>query len=260
MSIFPIILMTVLAVWALCATVLAVVSARRLRREQEAHGVAQDRMDRYRAALRRSEEKASAVALQFEALQREYVALHRSREESEAEPPERPVPTVMIDCLDISGEIGTLFEHVARVATAIRDYSAYTRGHYGPEHSKARYDLLWLSDCLHTFDRVGKALAAGSQRSLASACQELLQMYDAYLTDGSGYDSRDTFRRLSERVPLRAVSDAIRSIAMKTAVPPASTSEMPAPATIPPVSAPVTGPPPTSGQRSMPGSALAQQA
>lgn len=222
MSVFPIILMSVLAVWATCATVLAVVSARRLRRERTAHGETQDRIGRYRAALRRAEEKAQAVAQQLEALQLEYAALRQSVEESEAEPPERPVPTVMIDCLDISGEIGTLFEHVARVATAIRDYSAYTRGHYGPEHSKARYDLLWLSDCLHTFDRVGKALAAGSQRSLAAACQELLQMYDNYLADSSGYDSRDTFRRLGDRVPLAGVSEAIRSIAMKTTSPEAA--------------------------------------
>ena len=78
------------------------------------------------------------------------------------------------------------------------------------------YDLLWLADCLHTFDRVGKALAGGSQRALAAACEELLSMYDAYPRDGSGYDSRDTFRRLAERVPLAGVTDAIRAIVMKT--------------------------------------------
>lgn len=256
MSIFPIILMSVFAGWAICATVLATVYARRLRNEREAHGQAQDRNARYRTALRRAEEKAAAVALQFEALQREHASLRQAAQENEAGPAERPVPTVMIDCLDISGEIGTLFEHVARVATAIRDHSAYTRGHYGPEHSKARYDLLWLSDCLHTFDRVGKALAAGSQRALASACQELLSMYDSYLVDSSGYDSSDTFRRLSDRVPLTGVSDAIRSIAMKTAAPAAA-----AVATAPsaPVSAPVPGPPPAP-ERHVPGSALAQQA
>lgn len=220
MSIFPIILMTVFAGWAVTATLLAVASGRRLRNEQAAHEEAMGRNARYRAALRRAEEKATAAAMQLDALQREHASLRQALEASEAGPPERPVPTVMIDCLDISGEIGTLFEHVARVATAIRDYSAYTRGHYGPEHNKARYDLLWLSDCLHTLDSVGRALAAGSQRSLAAACQELLAMYEAYPLDGSGYDSRDTFRRLSGRVPLAGVCDAIRSIAMKTAAAP----------------------------------------
>ena len=137
-------------------------------------------------------------------------------EDREQEPVEQPIPMAVIDSLDISGEIGTLFEHVARVATAVRQYSAYTRGHYGPEPNKARYDLLWLADCLHTFDRVGKALTGGSQRSLSAACQELLSMYDAYHRDGSGYDSRDTFRRLATQVPLDRVSDAIRTIVMKT--------------------------------------------
>ena len=69
----------------------------------------------------------------------------------------RSFPMVVVDSLDISAEIGLLFEHVARVAAAIRGYSAFTRGHHGPEPAKARYDLLWLSDCLHTFDRVGRA-------------------------------------------------------------------------------------------------------
>lgn len=228
MSIFPIILMSVFAGWAICATVLAMVSARRLRQERLAHDQARDHNARYRAALRQAGEKAAAVAARFEALQREHAALRKAVQDSEDAPVERPVPTVMIDCLDISGEIGTLFEHVARVATAIRDYSAYTRGHYGPEHNKARYDLLWLSDCLHTFDQLGRALAAGSQRSLAAACQELLAMYEAYPVDGSGYDSRDTFRRLSAAVPLAEVSDAVRSIAMKTAVPAEAADTVPA--------------------------------
>ncbi len=85
------------------------------------------------------------------------------------------------------------------------------------EPDKARYDLLWLADCLHTFDRIGKALGGGSQRALAAACKELLAMYDTYPRDGSGYDSRDTFRRLTTQVPLDRVSDAIRTIVMKTA-------------------------------------------
>jgi hypothetical protein len=152
----------------------------------------------------------------FEALQREHLALRQAHDASEQALAEQPMPLVMIDSLDLSGEIGMLFEHVARVAIAIRNYSAYTRGHQGREPDKARYDLLWLADCLHTFDRIGKALAAGSQRALAAACEELLAMYDTYPKDGSGYDSRDTFRRLAERVPLAGVTDAIRVIAMKT--------------------------------------------
>ncbi|MBB6063778.1 hypothetical protein [Pseudoxanthomonas broegbernensis] len=243
MTLFPLILMAILAGWAVTATLLAASLGGRLRRERQEHAQAQERNARYRAALRLLEGKAAAIAARFEALQREHADLRQSVEARDRAPVERPLPTIVVDSLDISGEVGTLFEHVARVAVAIRNYSAYTRGHYGPEPNKARYDLLWLADCLHTFDRVGKALAAGSQRELAAASGELLSMYDMYLKDGSGYDSRDTFRRLAERVPLAGVTDAIRSIAMKTAPDPeeATGAQVPAAGAAPPVSAAAQG-------------------
>ena len=225
MGTFPIILMTVLGGWAMLATVLALVWGGRLRRERLDHEAAQQHNARYRAAVRRLEERAAATAAQFEALERDYLALKRSvdadagaQAREQGQPAAgRAFPMVVVDSLDLSAEIGLLFEHVARVAAAIRGYSAFTRGHHGPEPAKARYDLLWLSDCLHTFDRVGRALAGGNQQALAAACEELLSMYDMYPRDGSGYDSRDTFRRLAERVPLGAVTEAMRSIALKVA-------------------------------------------
>ena len=221
MGTFPIILMTVLGGWAMLATVLALVWGGRLRRERLDHEAAQQHNARCRAAVRRLEERAAATAAQFEALERDYLALKRNLDadagaqaREQGQPAAgRAFPMVVVDSLDISAEIGLLFEHVARVAAAIRGYSAFTRGHHGPEPAKARYDLLWLSDCLHTFDRVGRALAGGNQQALAAACEELLSMYDMYPRDGSGYDSRDTFRRLAERVPLGAVTEAMRSIA-----------------------------------------------
>ena len=216
MNLFLIVLMAILVGWAILATVLAVVGAGRHRRVRQEYEEALERNASYRAALKRLEERATAAAARFDGLQREYLELKHTLEAKEQVPAETPMPMVMIDSLDLSGEIGMLFEHVARVAIAIRSYSAYTRGHYGPEPGKARYDLLWLADCLHTFDRIGKALAAGSQRALAAACEELLAMYDTYPKDGSGYDSRDTFGRLAGQVPLAGVTDAIRVIAMKT--------------------------------------------
>lgn len=224
MSVLLIILMSILGLWAVLATGLALVWGKHLRLERQGHGETQEKNARYRAALKRSEQKAADIAAQFEALQRDHLELQQAIETREQEPVERPVPMVMIDSLDLSGEIGTLFEHVARVATAVRSYSAYTRGKYGPESDKARYDLLWLADCLHTYDRVGRALAGGSQRALSEACGELLSMYDMYLKDDSGYDSRDTFRRLSERVPLAGVIDAVRAINMKIQVAPTVTA------------------------------------
>jgi hypothetical protein len=216
MSVFLIVLMSVLAGWAALATVLAMAWGRGLRREREEHEEARERNAGYRDTVRQMAQQAAIVASRFEALQHEHLALQQSLAAHDQQPP-APVPLLQSGGVDVSGEVGVLFEHVARVALAVREHSAYTRGHYRQESNKARYDLLWLSDSLHTFDQLGRALAGGNARALASASGELAAMYDAYPRDGSGYDSRDTFRRLAERVPLASVSDAIRSLAAKAA-------------------------------------------
>ena len=77
MGTFPIILMTVLGGWAMLATVLALVWGGRLRRERLDHEAAQQHNARYRAAVRRLEERAATTAAQFEALERDYLALQR---------------------------------------------------------------------------------------------------------------------------------------------------------------------------------------
>lgn len=216
MAILPYLAAAVSA-WAVIATVLAVVQGRHLRRERQEHADAQEMIARYRAALSQLKAKAADLAGEFEALQRRHLELKRSVESQAQASAEQPIPMIMIDGLDISSEIGTLFEHVARVARTIRHYSAYSRGHQAPESGKARYDLHWLSDCLHSFDQIGKALARGSATALTAACRDLLAMYDAYPKDSSGYNSRDTFQRLAVDVPLGGVTDAIRSITVKAA-------------------------------------------
>jgi hypothetical protein len=208
-------LIAVVSAWAVIATILAVVRGRKLARERQDHASAQDTIGRFRAAVTHLKEKAADSASQLEALQREHQSLKLQVEAQKPEAVEQPIPMIMIDSLDISAEVGTLFEHVARVAKAIRDYSAFTRGHLAPEPSRARYDLHWLSDSLHSLDTVGKALANGSVKALNTACRDLLAMYDAYLKDASGYNSRDTFQRLSGKVPLAEVSSAVKSIAIK---------------------------------------------
>lgn len=230
MSALPIVI-AVLSAWAVLATIFSLIQGRALQRERDGHEEAQDTIARYRTALAQLKDKADATAGQYETLHRAYTALKQvlderdEREEREggagagraAQGNAPSLPTVMIDSLDISSEIGTLFEHVARVARAIRNYGAFTRGHSAPESSKARYDLHWLSDCLHSFDEIGRALARGNVDALNTACTGLLSMYDAYLKDGSGYNSRDTFLRLAADVPLTDVSNAVRAISMKTA-------------------------------------------
>ncbi|MBN6152533.1 hypothetical protein JR065_19550 [Xanthomonas sp. AmX2] len=216
------------ALWALTATILAWVFFARLRREQDQQASAQDTIARHQAALTQLKARAAASARELEALQQAYASARRTLEELQAqgqapapapetaEPP--PAPILVMERLDIAGEVGTLLAHVARVARSIRRYSAYSRGHNAPELSSARYDLHWLSDCLHSFDQVGHALARGNVDTLTAACTELLSMYEQYLKDGSGYNSRDTFQRLSSHVPLGDVTDAIRSIAAKASL------------------------------------------
>ncbi|PPT78263.1 hypothetical protein XaplCFBP3122_02960 [Xanthomonas arboricola pv. populi] len=210
------------ALWALIATVLAFVRGRQLRAESGQLASTQDSLARYQAALSQAKARAAASVLELESLQRSYTVLKRSLEQQEQTAAEQApaadsqvIPMVMVQRLDIANEIGTLFAHVARVARSLRRYSAYSRGHTAPEPATARYDLHWLADCLHSFDQIGYALLRGNVAALITACQDLLSMYDHYLKDGSGYNSRDTFQRLSSDVPLSDATDAIRSIIVK---------------------------------------------
>ncbi|MCC4611585.1 hypothetical protein LL963_05650 [Xanthomonas campestris pv. esculenti] len=210
------------ALWALIATALAFVRGRQLRAESGQLASTQDSLGRYQAALSQLKARAAASALELESLQRSYAVLKQSLDQQEQNAAGQQdaaatevIPMVMVQRLDIANEIGTLFAHVARVARSLRRYSAYSRGHSAPEPSTARYDLHWLADCLHSFDQIGHALVRGNVPALITACQDLLSMYDHYLKDGSGYNSRDTFQRLSSDVPLSEATDAIRSIIVK---------------------------------------------
>lgn len=208
------------ALWALIATGLAFVRGRQLRAESGQLASTQDSLARYQAALSQLKARAAASTLELESLQRSYAVLKQSLEQQEQNAAEQQattaqvIPMVMVQQLDIANEIGTLFAHVARVARSLRRYSAYSRGQC-PEPNTARYDLHWLADCLHSFDQIGHALVRGNVAALITACQDLLSMYDHYLKDGSGYNSRDTFQRLSSDVPLSDATDAIRSIIVK---------------------------------------------
>ncbi|AZR23362.1 hypothetical protein [Xanthomonas vasicola] len=210
------------ALWALIATGLAFMRGRQLRAESGELASTQDSLGHYQAALSQLKARAAATTLELESLQRSYAVLKQSLEQQEQNASEQQaatagqvIPMVLVQRLDIANEIGTLFEHVARVARSLRRYSAYSRGHNAPEPATARYDLHWLADCLHSFDQLGHALVRGNVAALITACQDLLSMYEHYLKDGSGYNSRDTFQRLSNDVPLSEATDAIRSIIVK---------------------------------------------
>ncbi|MDV0437419.1 hypothetical protein [Xanthomonas sacchari] len=231
------------ALWAAVATAFAHGLFQRLGHAYRRDATAKETIARYQAALSQLKAQAAASAQELETLRQDHERL-RATLEYEAAPaaaasataapanapspaatraapaptPAAPPSTIALAQIDIADEVGTLLAHVARVARSIRRYSAYSRGHNGPEPASARYDLHWLSDCLHNLDQVGHALARNNMETLTAACTELLTMYEQYLRDGSGYNSRDTFQRLSTQVPLAEVTDAIRSIAAKASL------------------------------------------
>ncbi|MBO9880415.1 hypothetical protein [Xanthomonas sp. D-109] len=231
------------ALWAAVATAFAHGLFQRLGHAYRRDATAKETIARYQAALSQLKAQAAASAQELETLRQDHERL-RATYEYESAPaaaaagtaapaatpapapakpaalptPAAPPSTIALAQIDIADEVGTLLAHVARVARSIRRYSAYSRGHNGPEPASARYDLHWLSDCLHNLDQVGHALARNNMETLTAACTELLTMYEQYLRDGSGYNSRDTFQRLSTQVPLAEVTDAIRSIAAKASL------------------------------------------
>lgn len=229
------------ALWAAVATAFAHGLFQRLGHAYRRDATAKETIARYQAALSQLKAQAAASAQELETLRQDHERLRATYEyeaapaatatavaaaaPSSAAPKAAPMPapaappsTIALAQIDIADEVGTLLAHVARVARSIRRYSAYSRGHNGPEPASARYDLHWLSDCLHNLDQVGHALARNNMETLTAACTELLTMYEQYLRDGSGYNSRDTFQRLSTQVPLAEVTDAIRSIAAKASL------------------------------------------
>ncbi|MCW0379563.1 hypothetical protein NB697_002409 [Xanthomonas sacchari] len=233
------------ALWAAVATAFAHGLFQRLGHAYRRDATAKETIARYQAALSQLKAQAAASAQELETLRQDHERLRATYEyeaapaaaasataaptaapspaspkpgPAPAAPPAAPPSTIALAQIDIADEVGTLLAHVARVARSIRRYSAYSRGHNGPEPASARYDLHWLSDCLHNLDQVGHALARNNMETLTAACTELLTMYEQYLRDGSGYNSRDTFQRLSTQVPLAEVTDAIRSIAAKASL------------------------------------------
>ncbi|WP_045738269.1 hypothetical protein [Xanthomonas sp. MUS 060] len=234
-----------IALWAAVATAFAHGLFQKLGQAYRRDASAQEIIGRYQAAVTQLKAQAATQMQELETLRHEYELIQAAPPvESEATPDTEQQPagtasstpsqshsqsqshseaytsksSIALAQIDIADEVGTLLAHVARVARSIRRYSAYSRGNNGPEPNSARYDLHWLSDCLHNLDQVGHALARNNMETLTAACIELLEMYEHYLRDGSGYNSRDTFQRLSNQVPLAEVTDAIRSIAAKASL------------------------------------------
>lgn len=104
---------------------------------------------------------------------------------------------------DLSSELARLLNFTADVAVAIRMYSAYNQG--GQRHEDAPNDLMWLSDCLHNFNMLGRAVQGDRPAGILFACDMLLKSYKGYqeIHPGSTRQPKPTFERNSPQVDLK---------------------------------------------------------
>lgn len=120
--------------------------------------------------------------------------------------------------LDLTHELAKLMCFTAAVATAIRTYSAYNQS--GPHHEHASLDLMFLSDSLHSFSRLGQAIGDRNPAHIHSACEALLSAYRNYQVEDSRWglqQAKYTFDRNANLVNLQDAIDAFNSIQAKVA-------------------------------------------
>lgn len=116
--------------------------------------------------------------------------------------------------IDLTSELARLLEFAAKIAIAIRMYSAYNQS--GEHHEDAPSDLMWLSDSLHNFDMLGRAVLDGSPPNIILACDTLSRSFRGYqeIHPNSTRQAKPTFDRNAKRIDLNeaiAVFEEIRS-------------------------------------------------
>lgn len=79
-----------------------------------------------------------------------------------------------------SAQLGRLLNFVADMATAIRLNSAYRGVQTGPDE-QASLDVMWLSDSLHNFNQLGRALEGGDVALVIGACEALKSYYELFI-------------------------------------------------------------------------------
>ncbi len=104
--------------------------------------------------------------------------------------------------VDLTSELARILNFTAEVAIAIRMYSAYNQN--GNRHEDAPGDLMWLSDCLHNFDMLGRAIQGGNPANIVAACDMLLKAYEGYQVENPRFtrQAKPTFDRNADRVSL----------------------------------------------------------
>lgn len=126
----------------------------------------------------------------------------------------------MTQQVNLTQELARLSCFTAKVATAIRMYSAYNQSDVDNTKQFAQEDTLWLSDCLHSFAMLGNAVLSGDAKQIDFACDVLSDEYREYLSvDRPGYrPSCASFERNAKRFSLQEGIDIFESIKGKVSV------------------------------------------
>ncbi|MFV0679097.1 hypothetical protein [Ottowia sp.] len=128
--------------------------------------------------------------------------------------------------LDFTAELTELLFFAGETAMAIRMYSAYTNCspsvylQIPSDPAREATDLMWLSDALHHFSRLGRDLRQGNMARILDTCDDLLSIFAAYAADADGVGRKAPPRPVfqlwqSSFVDLELVMRALASIRFK---------------------------------------------
>lgn len=106
--------------------------------------------------------------------------------------------------VNLTVELARLTEFTGKVAAAITVCSAYVLRSDSRTRVRQREDLMWLSDCLHSFKMLGTYIARGSPEQIVHACDELIGMYNSYGATNPQQltRARECFERNAQRFSL----------------------------------------------------------
>lgn len=128
--------------------------------------------------------------------------------------------------LNFTSELALLMEFTGETATAIRMYSAYSGGspssylHVPYDKDRELLDLMFLSDSLHHFSSLGRALQKPDPARIVEICDGLLHSFLCYDTERPEFGTRQakpTFERWKDFVNLTVAREALSSIRDKAA-------------------------------------------
>lgn len=116
---------------------------------------------------------------------------------------------------DLTPELARLMQFTGRVATAIRLHSAYNQS--GQRSPDSPMDLMWLSDALHHFERLGLDILRRDPNVIAKTCGELIAVYDGYEREDPRFSrqAKPTFERNVYLFSLTEATTVFRDIQLK---------------------------------------------